>query len=428
MEALAVVNTENIKQQIEQIGKHAKDVALIVANASTAAKNTALTEAAKEIRAQKSTILEANAKDVEAAKANNISGAFLDRLILNDKRIESMAAGLEAIAELEDPVGKQLARWDRPNGLDIARVSVPLGVIGIIYESRPNVTADAGALALKSGNAAILRGGSESFYSSAAILACLQEGLRTAGLPEHAIQSIPTKDRAAVGEMLRLNQYIDVIVPRGGKGLIQRIIDESKIPTLQHLDGNCHTYIHTEADPQKALDILVNAKMRRTGICGATESLVMDEAIADKILPALVDALSAEGCELRGDAAARAIDSRIRPANESDWDTEYLDAVLSVKVVTGLHEAIQFVNTHSSHHTDAIITENTQIAEQFLKEIDSAIVMRNASTQFADGGEFGMGAEIGIATGRLHARGPVGLEQLCTFKYVVRGDGQTRPD
>ena len=430
MEALVVKDDTNIadlQKEMQLIGKQAKAAALILANASTVTKNEALKAAASALRAHKDAILSANAKDIEAAKANGISGAFLDRLVLDDKRVEAMATGLESIVELGDPVGRELARWDRPNGLNIARVSVPLGVIGIIYESRPNVTADAGALCLKSGNAAILRGGSESFFSSAAIMECLQQALKEAGLPEHAIQSLPTRDRAAVGEMLKMAEYIDVIVPRGGKGLIKRIIEESRIPTLQHLDGNCHTYVHAQADAEKAVSVTLNAKMRRTGICGATESIVVDESVAETLLPDIAKALMAEACEIRGDARAQTIDARIKPASEEDWDTEYLDSIVSVKVIDGLDAAIDFINTHSSHHTDAIITEDENAAERFLREIDSAIVMCNASTQFADGGEFGMGAEIGIATGRLHARGPVGLEQLTTFKYVVRGNGQTRP-
>lgn len=421
------MNSEDIKQQVLQIGQQARDAARELASVSTEQKKRALVEAAKALRASVDSILEANAKDIENAKENGISGAFLDRLVLDKARVESMAKGLEDIAKLDDPVGRELARWQRPSGLDIARVSVPLGVVGIIYESRPNVTADAGALCLKAGNAAILRGGSESFHSSQAIMDCLQQGLKAAQISENVLQLIPTTDREAVGAMLKLSDYIDVIIPRGGKGLIKRIIAESTVPTLQHLDGNCHTYIHASADPKKALDVLVNAKMRRTGICGATESLVIDEAVASDLLPVLVDALTERACEVRGDTAAMAIDSRIVPANESDWDTEYLDAIISVKVVSGLGEAIPFVNKHSSHHTDAIIAEDNQVAEEFLAKIDSAIVMRNASTQFADGGEFGMGAEIGIATGRLHARGPVGVEQLTTFKYVVRGSGETRP-
>lgn len=425
--AAKMQDTENIKAEMRQIGKDARSVALTLANATTDAKNNALKAAAASLRKNLKKILAANTKDINAAEAKGTKGAFLDRLKLDEKRIEAMAKGLEDIAGLPDPVGRELARWQRPNGLDIARVSVPLGVIGIIYESRPNVTADAGALALKAGNAAILRGGSESFHSSTAIMECLQDGLREAGLPEKSIQLVPTRDREAVGEMLKLAEYIDVIIPRGGKSLIKRIIDESRIPTLQHLDGNCHTYIHADADPKKAVEVTLNAKMRRPGICGATESLLIDESVAEKLLPEIAELLIAEGCELRGDEKACLINKNINKATDEDWDTEYLDKILSVKIVSGLDEAIEFTNTHGSHHTDAIITEDKKAAERFLNEIDSAIVMQNASTQFADGGEFGMGAEMGIATGRLHARGPVGLEQLTTFKYVVRGNGQTRP-
>ena len=331
------------------------------------------------------------------------------------------------LAELPDPVGDVLAEWERPNGLSIQRIAVPLGVIGIIYESRPNVTADAGALCLKSGNAAILRGGSESFHSSTAIAECLHAGLKEAGLPEAAVQLVPTTDRAAVGEMLHMVGLIDVIVPRGGRSLTERVQNDSRVPTLLHLDGNCHTYIHAKADPKKAVDVVVNAKMRRTGICGATESLVIDQAVAPLILPKLVDALAEKSCTLKGDKAAQTADSRIQAATDEDWGTEYLDAILSVKVVDGPDEAIAHVNRYSSHHTDAIITEDTAVADAYCQKVDSAIVMHNASTQYADGGEFGMGAEIGIATGRLHARGPVGAAQLTTYKYVVRGNGQTRP-
>lgn len=416
-----------IQKQMQELGKNARMAAHLIANASTEKKNTALKNAAEALRINKQKILSANEKDMAEAEKNGISGAFLDRLKLNDKRVEAMAKGLEEIANLPDPVGREIGRWQRPNGLDIARVSVPLGVIGIIYESRPNVTADAGALCLKSGNAAILRGGSESFHSSNAIMDCLQEGLKKSDLPEQAIQLVPTQDREAVGEMLKMAEYIDVIIPRGGKGLIKRVIEESRIPLLQHLDGNCHTYVHEAADPKKAISVVENAKMRRPGICGATESLLIDEKVAGKILPEIAELLISEKCELRGDEKACAIDSRIKPASSEDWGTEYLAAILAIKIVSGLDEAIDFTNTHSSHHTEAIITEDKKAAERFLKEIDSAIVMHNTSTQFADGGEFGMGAEIGIATGKLHARGPVGLEQLNTFKYVVRGNGQIRP-
>ena len=352
---------------------------------------------------------------------------MLDRLLLTPDRIEAMAAGLEAIAELPDPIGDVMAEWDRPNGLSIQRVRVPLGVIGIIYESRPNVTADAGALCLKSGNAAILRGGSESFHSSAAILNCLHQGLREAGLPEAAIQGVPTTDRAAVGAMLTMPDLIDIIVPRGGKSLIERVQNESRVPVIAHLDGNCHVYLHREADPEMARSVALNAKMRRVGICGAAESLLVDREAAAALLPPVIDALAEAGCEIRGDSETRGLDSRVLAASDEDWGTEYLEAVISVKQVDGLQDAIDHVNKFGSHHTDSIVTADDKAAETFLRQVDSAIVLRNASTQFADGGEFGMGAEIGISTGRLHARGPVGLEQLTTFKYVVRGNGQVRP-
>lgn len=419
--------TENVIQIMQLLGKQAKEAALELADSDTESRNNALRAAAESLRKHQKSILEANEKDMEAGRAKGLDKAMLDRLELSEKRIEAMAAGIEAIAELADPVGKVLASWERPNGLKISRVSVPLGVIGIIYESRPNVTADAGALCLKSGNAVILRGGSESFHSSGAIAECLQEGLKKAGLPRNSIQLVPTTDREAVGEMLTMSQYIDVIVPRGGKGLCKRVMEESRVPTLLHLEGNCHTYIHAKANQDMALSVLENAKLRRTGICGATESLVIDHKIAKEILPKIADTLIAKGCELRGDNEACKIDARLKPASDGDWDTEYLDAILSVKIIDDLEDAIEFVNQHSSHHTDAIITEDKEAAKAFLNRIDSAIVMHNASTQFADGGEFGMGAEIGIATGRLHARGPVGVEQLTTFKYQVEGNGQVRP-
>jgi glutamate-5-semialdehyde dehydrogenase len=417
----------NMYEQMRIIGKNAKAAARVIANADTSAKNKALIEAAKVLRERSAEILAENNKDVADAKAKGIEKAMIERLAIDAKKIEAMAKGLEEVAALADPVGKELAAWTRPNGLNIARVSVPLGVIGIIYESRPNVTADAGALCLKSGNAAILRGGSESFNSSRIIVECLHEGLKKAGLPEDVVQLVPTKDREAVGEMLKMVEFIDVIVPRGGKGLCQRVQDESKVPTLLHLEGNCHTYIHEKADAEMAVTVVNNAKLRRTGICGATESIVIDASVADKILPKIVEVLAAGACEIRGDAAAQKIDSRINKASDEDWYTEYLDAIVSVKVVSGLDEAIDFINKHSSHHTESIITSDAAAAKTFLHEIDSAIVMHNTSTQFADGGEFGMGAEIGISTGRLHARGPVGVEQLTTYKYIVQGEGQIRP-
>jgi glutamate-5-semialdehyde dehydrogenase len=416
----------SIPALMQQLGENARTAYHALAEASTEQKNKALQAAANALRAQKTAILKANEKDITAAEKAGIKGPMLERLVLSDARIEAMAKGLEDIATLPDPVGDILAEWERPNGLKIARVAVPLGVIGIIYESRPNVTADAGALCLKAGNAAILRGGSDSVHSSAAIAACLHEGLRNAGLPETAIQLVPTTDRAAVGEMLNMVGLIDIIVPRGGESLTRRVMEESRVPTLLHLTGNCHTYIHASANPDMACEVLLNAKMRRTGICGATESVVIDR-VALGMLSSLVDGLTNAGCEIRGDIEAQTVDSRIKPATDADWGTEYLDAIVSVKVVDNIDEAIAHVNRYSSHHTDAIIAENTTAAEAFTRKVDSAIVIHNASTQFADGGEFGMGAEIGIATGRLHARGPVGAAQLTTYKYVVRGNGQTRP-
>jgi glutamate-5-semialdehyde dehydrogenase len=409
------------------IGEQAREASRILALVSAEQKELALRAAALSIRHAAENISAANALDMKLAKNAGLSGALLDRLSLNVDRIESMAKGLEAIASLPDPVGRLLAQWERPNGLQIARVSVPLGVIGIIYESRPNVTADASALSLKSGNAMILRPGSDSFETSRAIVKCLHHGLNSVGLPETAIQLVPINDRAIVGEMLMMTNYIDVIIPRGGKSLTERVMAESKIPTLQHLDGNCHTYIHESAEPQMAREVLLNAKLRRTGICGATESVLIDASVVNKLLPDLSAALIDSGCEVRGDETVCAIERRAIPATESDWSTEYLDSVVSIKTVLGVKDAIQHINHYGSHHTDAIIANDPAATEQFLSEVDSAIVMVNASTQFADGGEFGMGGEIGIGTGRLHARGPVGVEQLTTYKYIVRGNGQTRP-
>lgn len=423
----AVKNDTNLDAIMQDLGQNARKATRALADATREQKDQALLKAASALRQNVDSILAANKKDMDAGKVKGLDTAMLDRLELNPKRIEAIAKGLEDIAALEDPVGKELASWDRPNGLAISRVSVPLGVIGIIYESRPNVTADAGALCIKSGNAAILRGGSESAYSSEAIAQCLHEGLKAAGLPEDAVQMVPTQDREAVGIMLTMNEHIDIIVPRGGKGLCKRVMDESRVPTILHLDGNCHTYVHAKAKPETARDVVVNAKMRRTGICGATESLVVDAALQYSLLPQLIDDLIQAGCEVRGDAKAQTADKRVKPAEDADWATEYLAPVIAVKVIEGLNEAIDFVNHYSSHHTDAIITEDSGAAAEFLKKIDSAIVMQNTSTQFADGGEFGMGAEIGISTGRLHARGPVGVEQLTTYKYVVKGNGQVRP-
>jgi glutamate-5-semialdehyde dehydrogenase len=427
MAVQAAAKTDDIAATMRAIGTAARDAAQVLALATPAAKNLALLAAAAAIRTNRAAILEANARDMAAAEKRSLTAALLDRLKLDASRVEAMAKGLEEVAAQPDPVGAVLAEWTRPNGLVISRVRVPLGVIGIIYESRPNVTADAGSLCLKAGNAAILRGGSESFQSSAAIHACLREGLESAGLPAAAIQLVPTTDRAAVGEMLRLNDCIDVIVPRGGRGLIERVMNESRISVLAHLDGNCHSYVDGAADLAMARSIVLNAKMRRTGVCGATETLLVDRACATTHLVPILDDLAKAGCEIRGCAATRALYPAAKPAVDSDWDTEFLDAIIAVKIVDGVTGAIDHVNRHGSHHTDAIITDDAAAAQRFLTEIDSGIVLHNASTQFADGGEFGMGAEIGIATGKLHARGPVGAEQLTSYKYMLRGSGQTRP-
>jgi glutamate-5-semialdehyde dehydrogenase len=410
------------------IGRAAAAARAPLALSSSADRNHALHAAAAAIRAQAATILAANAEDMRAARERGLSAAMLDRLLLNDKRIEGMAAGIEQIAALADPIGGVSAEWTRPNGLVIQRVRVPLGVIGIIYESRPNVTADAGALCLKSANPVILRGGSESRHSSAAIHACLVAGLKQAGLPEAAIQIVPTTDRAAVGMMLAgLDQQINVIVPRGGRSLVERVQKEARVPVIGHLEGLCHVYVDRDADPKMAREVVLNAKLRRTGICGAAETLLVDKGAPKEMLPMLLAALAEGGCELRGDAAAQAADARVKLATEQDWRTEYLDAIISVRVVDGVDEAIRHIATYGSAHTDSIVTANEATAAKFLREVDSAIVLHNASTQFADGGEFGMGAEIGISTDRFHARGPVGVEQLTSYKYVVRGNGQTRP-
>lgn len=417
----------SLKDQMLALGGAARDAARQLAKASSDAKNQALQGAANAIRARSSEIQDANSKDMDATRARGATDAFLDRLALNDQRIEGMAKGLEDVAALPDPVGDVVGDWTRPNGLRITRVRVPLGVIGVIYESRPNVTADAAGLCMKSGNAVILRGGSESFNSARAIHGCMIAGLEQCGLPAGAIQMVPTTDRAAVGMMLTMTDHIDVVVPRGGKSLIERISSESRVPVIKHLDGICHVYVDRAANPDKAEDIVFNAKMRRTGICGAAETVLIDRPVAPEILPRIVNRLTEAGCEIRGDSDAQATDSRIIPASEADWDTEYLDAIISVKVVDGVGPAINHIERHGSHHTDSIVTEDDQAATRFLTEIDSGIVLHNASTQFADGGEFGMGAEIGISTGKLHARGPVGLEQLTSYKYVVYGQGQVRP-
>ncbi|WP_395666875.1 glutamate-5-semialdehyde dehydrogenase [Methylocella sp.] len=429
MSALELVEpADDLHAAMARLGRAARAAAGRLALAPAQAKADALRVAAAALRARAGEIEAANAEDYAAATARGTTGSFLDRLSLDARRIEAMARGVEEVAALPDPVGRMLARFERPNGLVIERVSAPIGVIGIIYESRPAVTADAGALCLKSGNAAILRGGSESWRSSALIHACLVEGLRAAGLPEAAISRVPTTDRAAVGEMLTgLGGTIDVIVPRGGKSLVARVEREARVPVFAHLEGLVHVFIDRDADLEKAKAIVVNAKMRRTGVCGAAETLLVDRACAATHLKPLLAALIAAGCEIRGDEAVQAADPRVNPAQEEDWRTEYLDAVLSVKLVDGLEGALAHIAAFGSHHTDCVVTENAATAARFLNEVDSAIVMHNASTQFADGGEFGFGAEIGIATGRLHARGPVGVEQLTTFKYRVHGDGQTRP-
>ncbi len=427
MNAEAAVLREDLQSEMEAIGAAAKAAAARLAIATTAAKNAALEAAAAALRSESASILEANARDMAAGRDKGLTPALLDRLELTPERIEAMAKGLEDIARLPDPVGRTLAEWERPNGLKIARVAVPLGVVGIIYESRPNVTADAGGLCLKSGNAAILRGGSESFHSASAILDGLQRGLAEAGLPAAAIQRVPTSDRAAVGILLGMNDYLDIVVPRGGKGLIERVQQESRVPVLAHLEGLCHTYIDGAAELEMARRIAVNAKLRRTGICGATETLLIDRRAAETHLAPILDDLIAGGCEIRGDEAVCAQEPRAVPAAPVDWDTEYLAPILSVKVVDGVGGAIDHIARHGSHHTEAIVTEDEAAVARFFAEVDSAILLQNASTQYADGGEFGMGAEIGIATGKLHARGPVGLEQLTSYKYLVRGGGQTRP-
>jgi glutamate-5-semialdehyde dehydrogenase len=418
----------NVHELMQQIGRAAVSAAEQLALAPSAVKDQALSAAAAAIRAEAGAILAANAEDLRDAQAAGLGAAMLDRLQLDERRVESMARGLEEIVALKDPVGTISATWTRPNGLRIARVRVPLGVIGIIYESRPNVTADAGALCLKSGNAAILRGGSESRRSSAAIHACLLQGLKAAGLPAAAIQLVPTIDRAAVGEMLGgMQAFIDVLVPRGGKSLVARVQAEARVPVIGHLEGNCHVYVDRDADLAMARRITLNSKMRRTGICGAAETLLVDRACAATHLEPLIADLIAAGCEVRGDERAQAADPRVKPATDADWFTEFLDAIIAVRVVDGVDEAIAHIAHYGSAHTEAIVTANEATAERFLARVDSAIVLHNASTQFADGGEFGMGAEIGISTDRFHARGPVGVEQLTSYKYRVQGAGQVRP-
>jgi glutamate-5-semialdehyde dehydrogenase len=424
----SIEGTGDLAAAMREIGRRARAAARALALASGSQKDRALELMAGAVRAAKSGILAANAEDLAEARHSGVSGAFLDRLMLDAGSVEAIAAGIDAVRALKDPVGVVTESWTRPNGMTIERVRVPLGVIGIIYESRPNVTADAGALCLKSGNAAILRGGSDSLRSSRAIVTALAQGLREAGLPEAAIQLVPTRDRAAVGLMLSgLDGNIDVIVPRGGKSLVARVQAEARVPVFAHLEGVCHVYVDKAASLDMAKTIVLNAKMRRTGVCGAAETLLVDRAAAATFLKPLVEMLIDAGCEIRGDKATLAVDERVKAATEEDWSTEYLDAVIAVKVVDGVAAAIEHIERYGSHHTDAIVTDDLAAAEKFLREVDSAIVLHNASTQFADGGEFGFGAEIGIATGRLHARGPVGVEQLTTFKYRIHGSGQIRP-
>ncbi len=410
------------------IGQAARSAATELAMSGAQQRNTALSAAAATVRERAAAIRSANEIDLADARRRGMSAAMLDRLRLDDERIESMAAGLEAIRELADPVGRVLAEWERPNGLAIQRIAVPLGVIGIVYESRPNVTADAAGLCLKSGNAVILRGGSESFNSSREIHACISAGLEVAELPVDSVQMVPTRDRAAVGFLLSsMAAWVDVVVPRGGKNLIRRVQDEARVPVIGHLEGICHIYLHASADAKTAREVTLNAKMRRTGICGAVETILVDRCVAAELLPEVCRTLTEAGCEIRGDETVTDLVAAAVPASVEDWTSEYLDAIVSVRVVAGINEAVEHIRHYGSGHTESIIADDSAAAEQFLREVDSAIVLHNASTQFADGGEFGMGAEIGIATGRIHARGPVGAEQLTSYKYLVRGDGQVRP-
>ncbi|MDH3506474.1 MAG: glutamate-5-semialdehyde dehydrogenase [Gammaproteobacteria bacterium] len=417
-----------IAATMDRLGTAARAAAAELALTTGELRDRALCAAAAAIRGANDKILAANATDMHAGKARGLSAAMLDRLMLDAGRVEAMAQGIETVAARHDPLGRVLEEWERPNGLRIQRVSVPLGVIGIIYESRPNVTADAAALCIKSGNAVILRGGSESFHSSRVIYECLREGLREAGINADAVQMVPTTDRAAVGYLLSsMGDYLDVVVPRGGKNLIERVQEEARVPVIGHLEGICHVYLHAAADVGMARDVVVNAKMRRTGICGAAETVLVDRDAAERLLPAVADALRAAGCEIRGDDSVRSIIGDAKVASEEDWSTEYLDAIISIRVVEDIDQAVEHIRRYGSGHTESIVTADDAAAERFLHNVDSAIVLHNASTQFADGGEFGMGAEIGIATGRVHARGPVGADQLTSYKYIVRGSGQVRP-
>ena len=418
----------DLAETMLQLGRNARAASRALGKLTPEDRTRGLKAIAAAIRAAAPEILAANAEDMEAARAKGLDAAMLDRLALDEARVEGIAGGVEAVSGLADPIGRELARWTVPSGLDIARVAVPLGVIGIIYESRPNVTADAGALCLRSGNAAILRCGSESARSSRALVSAMRGALEKEGLPQDAIQLVPTQDREAVGHLLAgLDGEIDVIVPRGGRGLVERVQMDARVPVIGHLEGLCHVYVDKAADPEKAVSIVVNAKMRRTGICGSAETLLVDSAIADTLLPKLAEALKEAGCELRGDDRARAIVADMKPATEEDWATEYLAPILAVAVVDGIDGALAHISRWSSGHTEVVITEDQAVADKFFADVDSAILLHNASSQFADGGEFGMGAEIGIATGRIHARGPVGAEQLTTYKYLVRGKGQVRP-
>jgi glutamate-5-semialdehyde dehydrogenase len=418
---------EDIAALVAELGRHARQAAVALRNATTPSKNRALAEAARLIRSERAAILAANAKDIEAAKSAGMTAALQDRLLLNDARVETMARGLDDIVALPDPVGAKVEEWTRPNGLVISRVRVPIGIIGVIYEARPNVTADAGALCIKSGNVVVLRGGSDSHHSSRAIVALLRQALETAGLPADCVQLVPTTDRAAVGELLRATDWLDLIVPRGGRSLIDRVTEESRVPVLRHYDGICHVYVDRDADIAMARDVVANAKMRRVSVCGAAETLLIDRTALDTHLMPVLARLHELGCEVRGDSEVQKRDPAAAPATDKDWRTEYLAPVISVATVDGVQGAIEHIARYGSQHTESIVTDNATTAERFLREVDSAIVMHNASTQFADGGEFGLGAEIGISTNRMHARGPVGLVELTTYKNVVRGKGTLRP-
>ena len=427
MEMMNTINNKNINDHIEEICLKANNAAKTLSYADTSSKDDALEKIAKHINIDRKAILDANIIDMNMAKKNKISSALLDRLLLNENRIDDIIKELKNIIRLEDPIGSEIKRWKPQNGINMSQTRVPIGVIGIIYESRPNVTVDASALALKSGNSIILRGGTESFYSSSALVKSIKNGLKESKISEDCVQIVNTTNRDAVGLLLKMNKYVSLIIPRGGKSLIERVQIDSKIPILSHLDGLCHTYIDAEANKEMSLNIILNAKMRRTGICGATETVLCHKNVINTILPEVINKLLELGCEIRGDKNIQSLNKNIKNATIEDWKTEYLDKIISIKTVENVSEAINHIELFGSNHTDAIITDNKSTAEIFLKEVNSAIVIHNASTQYADGGEFGMGAEMGIATGKLHARGPVGLEQLTTYKYQLRGNGQVRP-